>query len=83
MASGNTVPYVQGQDILLINSVADIQSINFLTEYILGQAAAVMCAMIDGAQDRPPQEKGDRHHRVRRDHPLRPALQGAARGDGV
>lgn len=48
MASGNTVPYVQGQDILLINSVADIQSINFLTEYILGQAAAVMCAMIDG-----------------------------------
>lgn len=37
MASGNTVPYVQGQDILLINSVADIQSINFLTEYILGR----------------------------------------------
>ena len=31
MASGNTLPYVQGEDILLINPVVDIQNLNFLT----------------------------------------------------
>lgn len=46
MASGNTLPYVQGEDVLLLNPVVDIQNLNFLTEYILRQAAAVMNGMI-------------------------------------
>ncbi|MBQ7737122.1 MAG: Tm-1-like ATP-binding domain-containing protein [Oscillospiraceae bacterium] len=45
MASGNTLPYVQGQDILLINSVVDIQSLNFMSMYILTEAAHIIDAM--------------------------------------
>ena len=32
MASGNTLPYVQGEDVLLLNPVVDIQNLNFLTD---------------------------------------------------
>lgn len=46
MASGNTLPYVQGEDVLLLNPVVDIQNLNFLTEHILRQAAATMNGMI-------------------------------------
>lgn len=46
MASGNTLPYVQGEDLLLINPVVDIQNLNFLTEYILRQAAAILNGML-------------------------------------
>ena len=46
MASGNTLPYVQGEDVLLLNPVVDIQNLNFLTEYILRQAAAIINGMI-------------------------------------
>ena len=45
MASGNTLPYVQGQDILLINSVVDIQSLNFMSTYILTEAAHIIDCM--------------------------------------
>ena len=45
MASGNTLPYVQGQDILLINSVVDIQSLNFMSTHILKEAAHIIDAM--------------------------------------
>ncbi len=46
MASGNTLPYVQGQDILLINSVVDIQSLNFMSRFILAEAARIVSAMV-------------------------------------
>ncbi|MFQ9702052.1 MAG: Tm-1-like ATP-binding domain-containing protein [Enterocloster clostridioformis] len=42
MASGNTLPYVQGEDILLINPVVDIQNLNFLTRRALRNAAAIV-----------------------------------------
>lgn len=45
MASGNTLPYIQGQDILLINSVVDIQSLNFMSTHILTKAARIIDAM--------------------------------------
>ena len=47
MASGNTLPYVQGEDILLINPVVDIQNLNFLTCHALSQAAAVVAGMVE------------------------------------
>lgn len=46
MASGNTLPYVQGEDILLINPVVDIQNLNFLTRHALSQAAAIVAGML-------------------------------------
>ena len=46
MASGNTLPYVQGEDILLINSVVDIQNLNFLTRRALRNAAAIVQGML-------------------------------------
>lgn len=45
MASGNTLPYVQGQDILLINSVVDIQSLNFMSTHTLKEAAQIINCM--------------------------------------
>ena len=45
MASGNTLPYVQGQDILLINSVVDVQSLNFMSVHILTEAARIIYCM--------------------------------------
>lgn len=48
MACGNTIPYVNGQDILLINSVVDIQSLNFMSKFILSQAAAIISGMTSG-----------------------------------
>ena len=45
MASGNTLPYVQGEDILLINPVVDIQNLNFLTRRALRNAAAIVQGM--------------------------------------
>ncbi|MDO4484492.1 MAG: Tm-1-like ATP-binding domain-containing protein [Clostridia bacterium] len=46
MASGNTLPYVYGEDILLINPVVDIQNLNFLTRHALAQAAHVLAGML-------------------------------------
>ena len=46
MASGNTLPYVQGEDILLINPVVDIQNLNFLTRRALKNAAAIVQGML-------------------------------------
>lgn len=46
MASGNTLPYVQGEDILLLNPVVDIQNLNFLTCHALSQAAAIVAGML-------------------------------------
>ena len=45
MACGNTVPYIMGQDILLINSVVDMQSLNFLSKHILDEAARIVCSL--------------------------------------
>lgn len=49
MASGNTLPYVQGEDILLLNPVADIQNLNFLTRHALRSAAGIIKAMTETA----------------------------------
>jgi len=46
MASGNTLPYVCGEDILLINPVVDIQNLNFLTCNTLRRAAGIVAAML-------------------------------------
>ncbi len=46
MASGNTLPYVMGEDILLINPVVDIQNLNFMTEHALRRAAHILDAMM-------------------------------------
>lgn len=46
MASGNTLPYVYGEDILLINPVVDIQNLNFLTRHALSQAAQIVAGML-------------------------------------
>ena len=46
MASGNTLPYVQGEDSLLINPVVDIQNLNFLTRRALRNAAAIVQGML-------------------------------------
>jgi uncharacterized protein (UPF0261 family) len=46
MASGNTLPYVQGEDILLINPVVDILNLNFLTRRALRNAAAIVQGML-------------------------------------
>ncbi len=47
MASGNTLPYVQGEDILLLNPVVDIQNLNFLTRHALRSAAGIIKAMTE------------------------------------
>ena len=47
MASGNTLPYVQGEDILLLNPVVDVQNLNFLTRFMLSQAASIISGMLD------------------------------------
>lgn len=47
MASGNTLPYIQGEDIILINPVVDIQSLNFLTRHALAQAAVVVAGLLN------------------------------------
>lgn len=46
VASGNTLPYVYGEDILLINPVVDIQNLNFLTRHALSQAAQIINGML-------------------------------------
>ena len=46
MAAGNTLPYTQGLDILMLNSVVDVQSLNFLSRHILTQAAQILAAMM-------------------------------------
>ena len=47
MASGNTLPYMQGEDILMINPVVDIQNMNSFTKYMLSQAASILHGMLE------------------------------------
>ncbi len=46
MASGNTLPYVMGEDIVLVNPVADIQNLNGMTRHALKQAAFMADGML-------------------------------------
>lgn len=50
MACGNTAPYLQGMDIAMLNPIVDIQSLNFMSEHMLRQAAAAICAMAVSGQ---------------------------------
>jgi uncharacterized protein (UPF0261 family) len=59
IASGDTRPFVDISDILMLNSVADLSGINPISEEILGNAAAALDGMI----------------RARRARPARPAAQ--------
>ncbi|TVP97581.1 MAG: UPF0261 family protein [Planctomycetaceae bacterium] len=46
VASGNTAPYVDGCDILMMHSVVDIAGLNAVSENILANAAHAMAGMV-------------------------------------
>jgi uncharacterized protein (UPF0261 family) len=48
LASGQTRPYLQGSDIVLIPSVADLEGLNRITRTILHNAAYAMIGMLRG-----------------------------------
>ena len=63
MASGNTAPYVDVNDITLMSSVVDIAGLNPLSRRILANAAGAIAGMVDQATVEPT-----------RDEPPRPLL---------
>lgn len=46
VASGNTAPYVDGTDILMLNAVADIQGLNQITRKVLANGANALAGMV-------------------------------------
>ena len=48
VASGDVGRYVSGADILMLQSVADVQGLNLITEQVLGNAANALAGMISG-----------------------------------
>jgi uncharacterized protein (UPF0261 family) len=53
VACGNTAPYVDGCDILMMYSVVDIAGLNAVSEKILANAAHAMAGMVLHAESRP------------------------------
>lgn len=53
VACGNTAPYVDGCDILMMYSVVDIAGLNAVSERILANAAHAMAGMVLHAESRP------------------------------
>jgi uncharacterized protein (UPF0261 family) len=53
VACGNTAPYIDGCDILLMYSVVDIAGLNAVSEKILANAAHAMAGMVLHADTRP------------------------------
>jgi uncharacterized protein (UPF0261 family) len=53
VASGNTRPYVAGQDIVLVYPVVDIAGINSISQVVLRNAANGFAAMVIGNQEIP------------------------------
>ena len=51
LASGQTRPYLQGSDIALFPSVADIAGLNRITRRVLANAAAALVGMIRGIDE--------------------------------
>lgn len=52
LASGDTQPYVGTKDICMIHSVVDFSGVNAISQPILRNAAAAVCAMARAAQSR-------------------------------
>ncbi|HJB67851.1 MAG TPA: Tm-1-like ATP-binding domain-containing protein [Candidatus Fournierella excrementigallinarum] len=46
IAAGNVLPYTFGEDILMLNTIVDVQNLNFLSTFFFRQAAAVLDAML-------------------------------------
>lgn len=53
VACGNTAPYLDGCDILMMYSVVDIAGLNAVSEKILANAAHAMAGMVRHAESRP------------------------------
>ena len=45
VAAGNVLPYTMGEDILMLNTVVDVQNLNFMSSYALRQAAGILDSM--------------------------------------
>ncbi len=50
LASGQTRPYLQGSDIVLVPSVADLEGLNRITSTVLSNAAHALMGMIRGRE---------------------------------
>lgn len=50
LASGQTRPYLQGSDIVLVPTVADLEGLNRITKTVLTNAANAMIGMVRGGQ---------------------------------
>lgn len=46
VAAGNVLPYTMGEDILMLNTVVDVQNLNFMSSYALRQAAGILDSML-------------------------------------
>ena len=60
LASGQTRPFLEGSDIALFPSVADLAGLNRLTRSVLGNAAHALAGMIAGRADRGSNQTRDR-----------------------
>ncbi|MEZ6087475.1 MAG: Tm-1-like ATP-binding domain-containing protein [Pirellulaceae bacterium] len=49
VASGNTAPYVDSSDIMMLYSVVDIAGLNRVSRLVLGNAAGAMAGMVSNA----------------------------------
>jgi uncharacterized protein (UPF0261 family)/ABC-type branched-subunit amino acid transport system ATPase component len=63
MAAGDTTPYVAGSDVVMINSVADIQGLNRITRQVLANGAHGLAGMVLDRQ------RDDRTDPMRSDRP--------------
>lgn len=57
VASGQTQHYVGGSDIMLMNAVADVQGVNFITQQMLTNAAEALAGMAKARRLARPQAK--------------------------
>jgi len=60
MASGNTAPYVDCSDIMMLYSVVDVAGLNPVLKQVLGNAAAAMAGMVQWQQDDTSKAQSDR-----------------------
>src|SRR5699024_1030820 len=51
MASGDTQPYVESRDIMMLYSVADIEGLNQLSRRVIANAALAMTGMVANEPD--------------------------------
>lgn len=46
LASGNTAPYLEGRDIVLVPSIVDVSGLNRISRVVFREAAAAICGMV-------------------------------------